>query len=373
LVTRFNREVEAIQRIQHPNIVRVIECGQTAAGQPYYVMELLEGSNLRRLLQQHGRFSPAEALEFFAPVCDAVAAVHDAGFVHRDIKASNVHVTNAAGQLSVKLLDFGIAKAVHGEAGPGLTEPGVKLGSAHSMAPEQVRCERLDGRADVYALGVLLFLLLTGEYPFDAPDPRQIALLHLQAPAPKPSTRAPVDAAVDAIVLRCLEKSADKRFASARDLLAALRSALADAPATGGEVELPALGVLLQLNTPDETELDDAMMEDMANVSDQVEQLLVNHGFDFPLRAATSLLAVRVSHTADDLEVERKQMLGVVEELGAALAERHGASPALQPVLSLRVGAVLCRGDLPERELVGGALLDLTSWNETHRLTPPSM
>jgi eukaryotic-like serine/threonine-protein kinase len=368
LVTRFNREVEAIQKIDHPSIVRVIETGQTAAGQPYYVMELLEGMNMRRLLQLHGRFTPEEVLALIDPVCDALAAVHDAGFVHRDIKASNVNVENKDGQRSVKLLDFGIAKSVHGEAGPGLTEPGVKLGSAHTMAPEQVRCEKLDARADIYAMGVMIFQLLTGEYPFDADDPRHIALLHLQAPAPRPSARAPLSAAIDAVVLRCLEKRADRRFASARELATALRAAIIQENNTDGERELPALGVLLALPTADDTEIDDAMMEDMANIFDQVEQCLANHRFVFPLRAATTLLAVRVGEPDSQLQVELSQMQGVLDELSSALGERDYPHPSVRIVLSLRIDSVRCRNAGAEPEVVGGALLELDTWNDGHRI-----
>ena len=367
LVTRFNREVDAIQKIDHPAIVRVIETGQTPAGQPYYVMELLEGMNLRRLLQLQGRFTPIEVLDLMTPVIDAVAAVHDAGFIHRDIKASNINVEDKDGQRSIKLLDFGIAKQVHGEAGPGLTEPGVKLGSAHTMAPEQVRCEKLDYRADIYALGVVLFQLLTGEYPFDADDPRHIALLHLQAPAPRPSARAPLSAAIDAVVLRCLEKKAEKRFPNARELLAALRTAIgADSGTAANDQEQPALGVLLSLPTQDDADIDDAMMEDMANIFDQVEQCLSNHRFVFPLRAATTLLAVRVLEPSASSQSEQQEMQAVLDDLAAGLAERDAAHPSVRVELSLRLGNVSSRSS--GAEIVGGEMLELSTWNESHRV-----
>jgi len=365
LVTRFNREVEAIQMMRHPNIVEVIETGRTDLGQPYYVMELLEGVNLRRLLQLHGRFSPAEVLDLLTPVCNAVQAVHDAGFVHRDIKGSNVHVVDVGGRRTIKLLDFGIAKSVHGEAGPGLTEPGVKLGSAHTMAPEQVRCERLDARADIYALGVLTFQLLTGEYPFDAEDPRQIAFLHLQAPPPRPSSKAQLSPALDAVVLRCLEKQAERRFSSATELLGALRAAIGvEESATNGR-DMPALGVLIALAS--EVELDDAMLEDMANVLDQAAQCLANHGFGFPLQTATALLGVRSVDPAD-VEQERQQLYGVLSDLRVALNDRFDAHPAVQLTLSLRQGEVRCRVSGSELEVVGGALLELDSYGAEHQL-----
>ena len=369
LVTRFNREVEAIQKIRHPNIVQVIETGRTDVGQPYYVMELLEGVNLRRLLQLHGRFSPSEVLDLISPVCSAIQAVHEAGFVHRDVKASNVHVVDVQGRRSVKLLDFGIAKSVHGEAADqGLTEPGVKLGSAHTMAPEQVRCERLDARADIYALGVVLFQLLTGEYPFDADDPRHIAFLHLQAPAPRPSARAPISPALDAVVLRCLEKQAERRYRNANELLAALQAAIGTQADTQPERDMSALGALLTLGTPDAIELDDAMLEDMANVLDQAEQCLSNHGFTFPLHTATALLGVRVPEGDAGLTREATELRAVLAELQLALVDRFEPHAAVQVALSVRVGTVLCKLSGAEPEIVGGSLLELGSWGPEHRL-----
>jgi serine/threonine protein kinase len=165
------------------------------------------------------------------PVLSAVSAAHKAGIVHRDIKSSNIFIAQTGSKKTVKLLDFGIAKHVNPEPGKeGLTEPGARLGTAHNMAPEQIRCERLDQRADIYALGVVMFQLLTGHYPFEADDAWQLSWLHLQAPAPQPSMLAPrVPHALDAVILRCLEKKADARFQSADDLLAALRVAVSQA------------------------------------------------------------------------------------------------------------------------------------------------
>jgi serine/threonine protein kinase len=369
LVTRFNREVEAINKIRHPNIVQVIECGETLRGQPFYVMELLDGMNLRRLLQLHGRFSPTEVLELLEPICRAVQAVHDAGFIHRDIKASNVLVVDTDGERSVKLLDFGIAKMVHGEAAvQGLTAPGASLGSAHNMAPEQVRCERLDARADIYALGVVIYQLLTGEYPFHAEDPRQIALLHLQAPRPRPSSRAPVSPAVDAVVLRCLEKQAVRRFGSADELLASFREAVGTIPSTSNEQDVQALGIYVELATPPDLELDDAMIEDISNVLDSVEQSLANRSFAFPLRTSTALLAVRVPGVEVDPERERNEVTATITELRAILAERQEPHPDVQIMISMRVNAVRRRAAAAGGEIVGGPLLEVGSWTANHRV-----
>jgi serine/threonine-protein kinase len=371
LVTRFNREVEAIDKIRHPNIVRVIEYGETDQNQPYYVMELLEGMNLRRLLQLHGRFSPAEVLDLLEPICSAMQAVHDAGFVHRDIKASNVLVVDSAGERSVKLLDFGIAKTLHGESGPGLTEPGARLGSAHNMAPEQIRCERVDARADIYALGVVIFQLLTGEYPFHAEDPRAIALMHLQAPPPRPSSRAQVPPALDAVVLRCLEKDAERRYASSGELLASLRAAIGQPPAPANEQDVPAVGIYIALSTPADVELDDAMIEDIANVLDGVEHCLVARRFSFPLRMSNALLAVRLPASEAEAEPDQQDLSAIVAELWNILATRSEPHPDVQIAISLRVDVARCRASTPSVEIVGGALLEVGSWTADHRVPSP--
>lgn len=367
LVTRFNREVEAINRISHPNIVQVIECGETSRQQPYYVMELLEGMTLRKLVQLHGRFSPAEALELLGPICGAVQAVHDAGFVHRDLKPSNVMIVDRDGKRIVKLLDFGIAKLVHGEAGPGLTEPGATLGSAHTMAPEQVRCERLDARADIYALGVVIYQMLTGDYPFQAEDPRQIALMHLQAPAPRPSDRAAVPPAVDAVVLRCLEKNAQRRYASANELLAAFRSAVDASLTQADEHDVRALGIYLELTTLPDAELDDAMIEDIGSVLDIVEHLLTTRDYTFPLRTSNALLAVRMPASEAEAEKLRDEVTATINELRGLLAERPDPHPDVQVALSMRSNAVRCRTSTEGAEIVGGPLLEVGSWTANRR------
>jgi serine/threonine protein kinase len=307
-------------------------------------------------------------LELLEPVCKAMQAVHDAGFIHRDIKASNVLVVDSNGVRAVKLLDFGIAKTVHGEAEQGLTEPGATLGSAHNMAPEQVRCERLDARADIYALGVVMFQLLTGEYPFHAEDPRQIALLHLQTPAPRPSSRAPVSPSVDAVVLRCLEKRAERRFASADELLASLRAAVGEVPPDTNEHDVRALGVYVALATPHDGELDDAMIEDIVNVLDIVEQALADKTFTFPLRTTNALLAVRMPGADVDPELERNEVTATISELRALLAERAEPHPDVQITISLRENAVRCRPSASGDEIVGGPLLEVGSWTANHRV-----
>jgi serine/threonine-protein kinase len=363
MITRFLREAEVVRSIAHPNIVEIYEIGEYEPNRPYYAMELLEGTDLRKLLQVHGRFSPSELLSLLEPVCRAVGAAHDKGVIHRDIKANNVLVVERDGQRTVKLLDFGIAKMLHAEnAGPGLTEPGAMLGTAHYMAPEQIRCERPDARTDIYALGVVIYQMLTGQYPFHADDPRQVALQHLQAPAPRPSALAPVPAAIDAVVLKCLEKKPDKRFSSTDALLAALQAAVGEASPNASEATRAAVGIYLELTLESD---DDEAFEDVSNVVDSAEQELAAAGFSFPLRTATALLGVRLLvHPRD---AERAAAETTVEHLRQALAERPGAHPAVQIALSSALGDVVVRGAGDAQEVVGGPLLDIGSFADLSR------
>ncbi|MDB4973852.1 MAG: serine/threonine protein kinase [Myxococcaceae bacterium] len=370
MITRFLREAEAVHRIRHPNIIEIHQISEIEPHRPYYVMELLEGTDLRKMLQVHGRFAPKEVLALMEPICGAVQAAHSQGIIHRDIKANNVVVVegvSASGEPTrvVKLLDFGIAKMLHADNNgqQGLTEPGAMLGTAHNMAPEQIRCERLDTRVDIYALGVLTYQLLTGQYPFHADDPRQVALLHLQAPAPRPSALAPVSPAVDAVVLRCLEKKPDKRYATADELIAALRAAIGEEEVTAVDVTRPAAAVYLEVtsNTDDEEE-EEVAFEDLSNVLDLVEQTLAGAGYSFPLRTSTALLAVRLSTEAED--AGRVTLARQVEALRETLEQREGAHPAVRYTLSSKLGEVLCRNTGDKLAMVGGPLLELEQFSQ---------
>ena len=191
-------------------MVDVYDFGMMPDGSPYYVMELLEGRTLSQLVHERGRMSAERALAYLEPICGALEAAHRVGIVHRDLKASNVMVVEDGEQPRVKLLDFGIAKVIQPQAGQaGLTLAGQRLGTAFAMAPEQLRDGPISPATDVYALGVLLFQLVTGQYPFHSKDRLELERLHLEAPPPRASATAPVSLAVDAVVLRCLEKEAD--------------------------------------------------------------------------------------------------------------------------------------------------------------------
>jgi serine/threonine protein kinase len=167
---RFEREAQASARLTHPNIVTVFDFGAAGAAGAFIVMELIRGRTLRAELERHGRIAPQTVAAWFEQICSAVAAAHARGIVHRDLKPENVLVTpSASGVDAVKVLDFGLAKmaALDGEgSGGGLTHPGVVIGTAGYMAPEQLTAGHIDERSDVFALGVMAAEAVTGRRPF---------------------------------------------------------------------------------------------------------------------------------------------------------------------------------------------------------------
>jgi predicted Ser/Thr protein kinase len=203
---RFSREARALAKLNHPHIVGIYDFGQ-AGEQSYFVMEYVDGSNLRQRMKA-GRIDPQEALRIAGEVCDALQYAHEAGIVHRDIKPENVLLDRRG---RVKIADFGIAKILTGkQTDYTLTGPMQVVGTWHYMAPEQLENPLgLDHRADIYSLGVLLYEMLTGQRPVGR--------------FPMPSQVAGVDEGVDALVLRALEQEPGKRFQQVAEMQAALQ------------------------------------------------------------------------------------------------------------------------------------------------------
>jgi eukaryotic-like serine/threonine-protein kinase len=221
---RFEQEVQVIQRIRHPNIVQIVGCGALTDGRPYVVMEWVEGRTLDEVLGAQGPFELAKALATADQLCAALSAVHAAGVVHRDIKGSNVMMLPEEGPLSrIKLLDFGIAKFL--DQRTKLTRTGVPLGTPGYMAPEQIRGQRISPATDIYAMGILLFEMLTARLPFSAKSISEVEAMHLNAPPPRVSDFASVPDAMSDVIQRCLAKSPAQRYARVEALIEALRAA----------------------------------------------------------------------------------------------------------------------------------------------------
>jgi serine/threonine protein kinase len=220
VVTRFQREAEAASVLTHPNVVGVFDVNTSADGRPYIVAELLEGEELGKYLERLGKLPVAEAVHIVRQVCHALGAAHTAGIVHRDVKPENVFL--AGPNATVKVLDFGISKVA--EFSDGLTKTGTVLGTPDYMAPEQARGDRVDGRADIYAVGAILYRALTGRKPFDGQDPMAILTAVLTQEPERPSTLEPsIPLSLELIVQRTMAKSPNERFSS----MDALEQALA--------------------------------------------------------------------------------------------------------------------------------------------------
>ncbi len=234
-VSRFFTEARSASRIGHENIVGVLDFGRTADGDPYYIMELLTGMSLAARLAQPER-PLAEVLHIATQIADALTASHAKGIVHRDLKPGNVFlVRRGADARFVKLLDFGVAKLTEdeGEEQRGhRTNTGRLLGTPHYMAPEQVAGRRtIDGRADVYALGVLLFEMICGRLPFEAAKWTEVLIQHVTQPPPRARERAAeCPAWLDRLIDRALAKTPQERpsMASMRDALRAQDDAIVE-------------------------------------------------------------------------------------------------------------------------------------------------
>jgi len=220
---RFRSEIKLARRIRHRNVCGIHEYGQEGPLR-FIVMEYVEGSTLRQLLRQRGRLPVEEAFDVAIEVAEGLQAVHDAGIIHRDLKATNVMLDQAG---IVRLMDFGIAKRLQ-EDTTGITATAQMVGTPEYMSPEQVRSEKLDGRADVYSLGILIFELFTGELPFHGDTPMSVILAHLETPPPLDGARATwLPRSVVPILRTALAKDRNERYRSPREVAEALRAARA--------------------------------------------------------------------------------------------------------------------------------------------------
>ena len=359
-VERFLREGQAVDVIRHPSVVRVLGVGVLDDGRPTLIMELLDGVTLQALVRSAGRLSPAEALEVLTPVVGALTAAHEQAIIHRDLKPANIVVSDGAGGRSVKLLDFGIAKLLLPDGGESLTATGHRLGTPQFMAPEQIRALPVDRRTDIYALGVILYFCLTGDYPFDSKSAVEIEHMHLESPPPVPSWMVPVSPAIDAVVVRAMAKDPTARFQDAASFLEALEGAVAGeaAPAAVPARTRTAAALYVEVRIApeaDEREVD-PLLDALEYVLDVAERTMRTAGLQIALMTGTSVLGV----LAFDREEETEPLVAAARSLADDVAALDLAGLG-HVNICVHVSQAVVRGR-QRSEVAGGPVLDIADW-----------
>src|SRR6188474_2497725 len=220
---RFTREAQTAARLSHPHIVPIHDVGE-GSGVVYFIMGLVEGESLGGRLKRRGKLPVDEARRIMSEAADALSAAHALSVIHRDIKPDNILLEGTRGRVMVT--DFGIAKALSSTSGATLTGVGVAIGTPSFMSPEQAAGEReIDGRSDLYSLGIVAYQMLTGELPFNAPTVAGILMKQITEPAPDVRLKRPdVPEDLALAVSRCLEKDPENRWPTADTLRRALES-----------------------------------------------------------------------------------------------------------------------------------------------------
>lgn len=230
---RFKREAEMASRLHHPNIITIYDFGKTADGLCYYVMEMLPGESLRERIKRDGPFSLRAAAAIIEQAAAGLAHAHHANVIHRDIKPHNIMLTSVDGNEYVKVLDFGLVKAMEQEEEEQLTSTGQVLGTPQYMPPEQAGGEVVDQRSDLFSLTGVFYYCLTGHSPYGANSVRKALTLALAANVPPIETYrkgSPVPRSIDEFIARGLRPEKEDRFQSAEEFVQTLQAALAGTP-----------------------------------------------------------------------------------------------------------------------------------------------
>src|SRR5580693_3282066 len=233
---RFFLEASMTAKLRHPNTVTVFDYGQTSDGVYYMAMEYLEGYTLHRAIRQVGHLSEERTAHIARQICRSLREAHSLGVVHRDLKPANVYLLEHGDEPDfVKVLDFGLVKDVASTDSEELTQAGLFMGSPKYMAPEQISGAPIDARTDIYALGIIMYEMVTGKVPFDRPKSLDILMAHMKEEAPpicamNPAAR--VSGALEEAIFRAMAKDPNDRFRSMDEVLAALKRL---GPTTGAE------------------------------------------------------------------------------------------------------------------------------------------
>ncbi len=371
LVQRFEREADAIDSMNHPNIVKLYKHGRLRDGRPYLIMEFLEGVDLGTQIAIRGTLLPKEILQILDQLGSALAAAHKREIVHRDLKASNVFLSkDENGELRVVLFDFGIAKLL-GRDGPNLTMSSSLVGSPACMSPEQILGRPVDPRTDIYALGSLTYQMLVGHPPFSGASPTAILTMHLEDYPPYPSLHGDVSPAFDNVIMKAMSKDSDERYQNVEDFVEAFRQAVQESkagrtsstllPSRNPALAKAALGLFLDVSA-DPSALDDpedSLLDDMEAIVPEAMDMLEERGYLVAYERGTSALFVRpLDATNTTGRKFRKREVTFARQLFTTLQARPGRDPAVHVRIYLHMGDATIIDDAIE----GGSLLDTADW-----------
>lgn len=332
---RFEREASLVKKLDHPNIVELLDYGQTDAGEPYIAFELLHGSSLCDVLKRDGALHASRVVQVTRDIIEALEAAHNLGIVHRDIKPQNVFLCDSDPPRAM-VLDFGVAKALGGEESvtTDLTQAGQIIGSPHYMSPEQVRGQRVRPATDIYALGLLVAEMITGERVVPGHSPIEVYMMHVD-PKPLPLSAAVKLGVLGPVVTRACSKDPDERYADAGELLKAFESALL----SGADA-----GQTFIMEEAAHSEVDDGLLRTREKIVDNLEATVV-----MPEGMLDGALpgAAPFTQTVDDFAITVDRGLDSPEQLRAAAL---AALPVDGPTLAIESSGGLA-GSLGEHML----------------------
>lgn len=364
VIQRFEREVELVRSLRHPNMVEIYASGRLDDGCPYFVMELLIGVDLDTHISSKRRIAPDEILAILEPLCSALSFAHERGVIHRDIKASNVFLTSRDGKRRVVLLDFGVAKLLDDSA-PGLTASLTVVGTPSCMAPEQIKGQPADARTDVYALGTLAYHMLTGEMPFQESDIVLLQLLHLKQEPKKPSLVAVVGTALDEVILRALSKEPIARQQSVNEFISELRVVVPGGTLDPSkQYEHRMFGVYVEVSADADAaeDGDDDLYNDLEKCLPHARRFLMQKGFIPAVMTGNTMMLVRELPADPEKEVPaRREAVRTTLQLERQLGLRPTFDERVRIKFCIHVGPVQMAGG----KIGDGELLQTANWVPT--------